>query len=50
MTYVYGANFIRPENAKFVCVERNKLNPIEGASFVSIAYWEIAGEIIGVVY
>ena len=50
MNYIYESDFIRPANARLIRVERNVLNPLPGLSFVSIAYWDIDGQIIGVVY
>ena len=49
MRYIYNHAFFRPANARFIRVERNVLNPLPGLSFVCIAYWDIGGEIVGVV-
>ena len=49
MKYLYRSAFCRPANAQLVKVERNVRNPLPGLSFVSIAYWNIGGEIVGVI-
>jgi len=53
MKYYNDADFRRPSitDAKFLKVERNKLNPLPGLTFVSIGYWKLtSGEIIGIVF
>lgn len=50
MKYYNKNSYILPYNAKFVKVERNKLDPLEGCSFVSIAYYDIGGEVVGLVF
>ena len=36
--------------AKLLRVERNKLNPLHGLTYVSIAYYQINNETIGIVF
>ena len=53
MKYYNDADFRRPSTAgaKFLRVERNKLNPLRGLTFVSIGYWKLtSGEVIGIVF
>jgi hypothetical protein len=53
MKYYNDTDFRRPSTAgaKFLKVERNKLNPLPGLTFVSIGYWKLtSGEIIGIVF
>lgn len=33
-----------------VAVERNCLNPLVGRTFVSIAFYDVSGEIVGIVF
>ena len=53
MKYYNDTDFHKPSiaGAKLLKVERNKLNPLHGLSFVSISYWKLTtGEVIGIVF
>lgn len=53
MKYYNDADLCRPSiaKAKLLKVERNKLNPLIGLTFVSIGYWKLEnGEVIGIVF
>ena len=53
MKYYNDTDFRRPSiaGAKLLKVERNKLNPLVGLTFVSIGYWKLEnGEVIGIVF
>ena len=53
MKYYNDTDFRRPSiaGAKLLKVERNKLNPLIGLTFVSIGYWQLEnGEVIGIVF
>lgn len=51
MKYYYDHNKPNMTGAKFLKVERQKLNPLRGLSFVSIAFYELpSGEKIGIVF
>jgi hypothetical protein len=53
MKYYNDADLCRPSTAKakLLKVERNKLNPLIGLTFVSIGYWKLEnGEVIGIVF
>ena len=47
----YKYQEIAAKEAKLLKVDRNTLNPLEGLSFVSIAYYKLtSGKIIGIVF
>lgn len=51
MRYYYKHNAPSLDGAKLVKVERNKLNPLPGLTFVSISFWKLkTGEIIGTIF
>jgi hypothetical protein len=53
MKYYNDTDFHKPStaSAKLLRVERNKLNPLRGLTFVSISYWKLStGEVIGIVF
>lgn len=51
MKYYYDHNKPNMSGAKLIKVEREKLNPLRGLTFVSIAIWQLPnGEQIGVVF
>lgn len=51
MKYYYEQNKPQNGNAKLLKVERNKLNPLPGLSFVSIAYYrDRSGEVYAVIF
>ena len=52
MKYYYSkcSNCPVLRRAQFIRVERNKMNPINYGSFVSIAYYKIGDETIGIVF
>lgn len=53
MKYYNDTDFRRPSTvgAKLLRVERNKLSPLRGLTFVSIGYWKLtSGEVIGIVF
>jgi hypothetical protein len=53
MKYYNDMDFRRPSTAgaKLLKIERNKLNPLPGLTFVSIGYWKLtSGEVIGIVF
>ena len=37
-------------DGKRIKIERNALNPLPGLTFVSIAYYAVNGEIVGVIF
>lgn len=47
--FVYDWQFSRA-GSKLLKVERNKLNPLPGLTFVSIAYWDTPAGIVGVIF
>ena len=53
MRYYNDTDCRRPSitGAKLLKVERDKLNPLRGLTFVSISYWKlVTGEVIGIVF
>lgn len=53
MRYYNDTDFRRPSTtgAKLLKVERNKLNPLRGLTFISISYWKLStGEVISIVF
>ena len=53
MRYYNNTDFHKPStaSAKLLKVERNKLNPLRGLTFVSISYWKLStGEVIGIIF
>lgn len=54
MKYMYSMSakaYSIKSTGKFIRVERNKLNPIDGGNFVSIAYYQtVGGEVVGLVW
>lgn len=50
MKYYYELRAPSLKNAELLRVERNKMNPIHYGSFVSIAYYRLGNEIIGIVF
>lgn len=50
MRYYRRINYKLPQSARYIKTERNVKNPLPGFTFVSISYYEIGGEIIGLVF
>ena len=50
MKHYYPHNAPDLAHAHLLRVERNKLNPLPGPTFVSIAYYQIDGEEIAIVF
>lgn len=50
MTYYYAARGPDLTNAELIRVDREQLDPLGSGSFLSIAYYLVNGELIGIVF